>query len=459
MIDSASHPLIRKFWFTAGFILSLAIALVLGTSIGEQDFQPILIGSFAGILLIISIIDPRIIVYLIVFAMLLSPELQTGGSALRPISYRAEDFLIPLALISVLAHRAINPTYKLRFEPLFKPIVFFIFTIVASTELAISDQLVNTGMARLYVLKNIEYFMIYFLALNTLRTKDDTDRMLLALFVTAIIIFAITTSQIGTTDRLGAPFEGEKPEPNTLGGYLIFIIALHAGVLLRYPSNRMRLLSAASIGALIIPLLFTLSRSSYIAMVGVGFMLCVLERRAAIGALISLIFITTILLAPDIVWDRVSSTAALVEGPFEKQLVLEGSAASKLNSWVWFKIGLSTRPVWGWGMTGAGLIDSQFPRVFAEGGIIGLFSFFILILSVALLCKNGIRSKDHKTKSLAVGFAAGFVGLLTHSLGANTFLIVRIMEPFWFVAGLLAFRLWMEKEEQNKEPELNERTC
>jgi hypothetical protein len=29
------------------------------------------------------------------------------------------------------------------------------------------------------------------------------------------------------------------------------------------------------------------------------------------------------------------------------------------------------------------------------------------------------------------------VGLLVHSVGANTFIIVRIMEPFWFLTALI----------------------
>jgi len=41
-------------------------------------------------------------------------------------------------------------------------------------------------------------------------------------------------------------------------------------------------------------------------------------------------------------------------------------------------------------------------------------------------------------KGLAMGFLAGFIGLLVHAVGANTFIIVRIMEPFWFVLGMVA---------------------
>ena len=48
-------------------------------------------------------------------------------------------------------------------------------------------------------------------------------------------------------------------------------------------------------------------------------------------------------------------------------------------------------------------------------------------------------------KGLIIGFICGFVGLLVHSLGANTFIIVRIMEPFWFFAGMVAVLPSLEK--------------
>jgi hypothetical protein len=45
-----------------------------------------------------------------------------------------------------------------------------------------------------------------------------------------------------------------------------------------------------------------------------------------------------------------------------------------------------------------------------------------------------------------LGFIAGFVGLLFHGLGANTFIIVRIMEPFWFMAALVVMIPKLEED-------------
>jgi hypothetical protein len=45
-----------------------------------------------------------------------------------------------------------------------------------------------------------------------------------------------------------------------------------------------------------------------------------------------------------------------------------------------------------------------------------------------------------------MGFMAGFIGLLVHAVGANTFIIVRIMEPFWFVLAMVVMIPELESE-------------
>ena len=49
-------------------------------------------------------------------------------------------------------------------------------------------------------------------------------------------------------------------------------------------------------------------------------------------------------------------------------------------------------------------------------------------------------------KGLNIGFLAGYIGLLVHALGANTFIIVRIMEPFWFFVGIMAVLPMLERQ-------------
>ena len=47
-----------------------------------------------------------------------------------------------------------------------------------------------------------------------------------------------------------------------------------------------------------------------------------------------------------------------------------------------------------------------------------------------------------------IGFLAGHVGLMAHALTANTFIIIRIMEPYWFLAAMV---MMIPKLEQKQE--------
>jgi Na+/alanine symporter len=59
-------------------------------------------------------------------------------------------------------------------------------------------------------------------------------------------------------------------------------------------------------------------------------------------------------------------------------------------------------------------------------------------------------SDDNYVKGLVMGVLAGFISLLLHSIGSNTFIIVRIMEPFWFLMGLVVVLYNIEMDKQNK---------
>lgn len=83
-------------------------------------------------------------------------------------------------------------------------------------------------------------------------------------------------------------------------------------------------------------------------------------------------------------------------------------------------------------------MDAMYPRVLTETGLLGVCAFLALIAAIG---RNGwgvvMQATDPYLKGLARGFLFGFIGLLVHAVGANTFIIVRIMEPFWLVAALI----------------------
>jgi len=123
-----------------------------------------------------------------------------------------------------------------------------------------------------------------------------------------------------------------------------------------------------------------------------------------------------------------------------ENVTLEGSANARVLAWKRiFTVHFPRHPILGSGVTRVGLVDTQIPLVVGETGLVGLALFLWMLLRVA---KMGWivyrRSGDPLGRSVGLGLLAALVGLLFHSSGANTFIIVRVIEPFWFLAALCA---------------------
>ncbi|MBW1802829.1 MAG: hypothetical protein JRJ85_19115 [Deltaproteobacteria bacterium] len=127
---------------------------------------------------------------------------------------------------------------------------------------------------------------------------------------------------------------------------------------------------------------------------------------------------------------------------------LDTSTSARLFSWRAASRDWIKHPILGFGVTGYRFVDAQYIRVLMETGLLGLILFFLLLSKIFkqayIVFKESI---DPFEKGLTMGFLAGFVGLLFHSIGANTFIIVRIMEPFWFVTAMVVMLPEMTDDE------------
>jgi len=118
---------------------------------------------------------------------------------------------------------------------------------------------------------------------------------------------------------------------------------------------------------------------------------------------------------------------------------LDTSTSLRLQSWKEvLSVDWPKHPVFGYGVTGHRFFDAQYPRVLVETGLVGLLTFLWLQISLFRRARDVFRStQDPLFKGVALGFLTGFIALIVHSIGTNTFIIVRIMEPFWFLAGMV----------------------
>jgi len=441
-------------------IFFLVVALLAGFLISQYPPSILIWVTLAIAIFIVAFVKTEWGLYVLIFSMLLSPEItigDTAGASLgRGVTLRFEDFLLIIIGISWFAKNAVNKELGLFLKtPLNKPIFFYILACMISTGLGIMVGGVNPKTGTLFVLKYIEYFIVYFMIVNHVKSADQIKRFIFCLLLTCFIVSVIGLMQIPGGERVSAPFEGESGEPNTLGGYLLFLGAISAGLLLKAEDHRSRYMCIFMILAIIPSFLFTQSRASYLGLIVVAFVIGLSTRhRLVITGILSVTLLLSPLLLPQQVKDRILYTFTQPEEAGQVRvgsIHLDTSTSARVASLKEIMADWPKKPIFGYGVTGYEFLDSQYPRVLIETGIIGLITFLYLLYAILKLAIDHMkRLTNPYFKGLSIGFLAGFMGLLFHALGANTFIIVRIMEPFWFFAGIIAVLPAVESQSQEQ---------
>jgi hypothetical protein len=401
-------------------------------------------------LFVVAFVHTEAALHIVILSMLLSPEIMLGqpaaaGSleASRAVTLRIEDLTLLIVGFSWLTRMAVYKQLGLiRQTPLNRPVLVYAVSCIVSTGLGILFGTVRPMTGFFFVLKYLEYFVVYFLVVNHLSEERQLKRFLFTAFLTAALVSVIALAQIPSGERLTAPFEGEEGEPNTLGGYLVFMLAIFLGLASESPGLLSRLGWLWLSGLAFLPLLYSLSRSSWLAALPMLLtLLLAVRRRGLLVGLLSAALLVGPFLAPREVVQRIRYTYAqpVEQGQIEVGGVrLDTSSSARIESWTAGLKGWSRAPLFGYGVTGFGFMDAQYMRVLVETGLTG-FAVFVWLLTRLLqqgrhtlaLALPGWR------RGLAAGYLAGLVGLIGHGIGANTFIIVRIMEPFWLLTGII----------------------
>jgi hypothetical protein len=140
-------------------------------------------------------------------------------------------------------------------------------------------------------------------------------------------------------------------------------------------------------------------------------------------------------------------------GGSEAQVTLFGikfdpSSSARLLCFWWALEFFWRHAVLGHGVTGYGFIDGQFFTVLTELGLVGLGAFIWLLASVHKIIRTAMHTEDlpPRLQGMVKGFYAGFWGILANAMTANSFVIVRIAEPFWFITGLIVVMLILKEQ-------------
>ena len=377
--------------------------------------------------------------------MLFSPEIILGQTAAREVTFRLDDLLLMIIVVTWLARAAIYKELTVfRLTPLHTPIALFMGVSLFATLIGMVMGRVGVATGLFFNLKILEYFIIFFMVVNYVKDEQEIKTFVILILLVALMVNLYALYHVPSGARVTAPFEGEFGEPNTLGGYLIIIISLTLALfLLRSFGQRTNLLIPLFVLSGVI-LMFTQSRGSWMGLLFMSAPFMILSSKRfffIIGAILLVVALPYI--APESTKERFTGTFR--PDPFFERterfmgLGLDPSASERVTS---YKQGFEKwkkHPVFGYGVTGAGFIDGQFLRLLMETGIVGVCLFLFLLWRMVLFLWDTYWSVDDPFfKALSLGMLGALAGLIGHGISASTFIIVRIMEPFWFLMGLVA---------------------
>jgi O-antigen ligase len=402
---------------------------------------------------IICFVWPPISLYLLIFSMLLSPEFGDRGTQGGGVTIRLDDLILVLVSFSWLAKSSLNKDLGLFPKtPLNRGITAYVMICLFSTVLGGLFGKINL-VGFMFVLKYFEYFMVFYMAVNFINTRKQARLFFILLLITSAIVALYALSQLPLGGRVSTPFEGKEGEPGTLGGYLLLLMSVSIGVLLTSESRRVKLLLTGLIVISFVALMATQSRATWMGLpvIYICFLAMSKKRLMLLGILLVIIVIGPFIMPKEYAerytgtFKREKGYKATVGG---KAMALDSSATERVLSWQGTLKDFKNHPIFGYGINGYWFIDGQYFRTLVELGLVGMSIFIFMLYQIGRFLLVAHRTaSDNFSKGLTMGLFAGFLGLLVHCMGSNTFIVVRIMEPFWFLMGIAVVLYQIDKKE------------
>lgn len=432
----------------AGLLLIIAVAwLLVHTSSASAAIIVI-----AAIAISLSFYNQDIAAVALIFAMIFSPEIGLQRLRSRDLVLRFDDIMLLIFFLSWLARMSFDK--RLQFvvsTPINRPIFAYISVALISTVFAVFRGDVDAAESFFFFLKYAQYFVIFLIIANTIRTEEQLKLYFTCVLLAAALAVGYGLQQVASgVHRISLPFEGPRGEANTFGGYLLIIFGIVLFLSMEAPELWKKLVFALGAIVTTITIAFTYSRASYL-----GWMLMILFSIFLTNHVRRLFVIMVLLIAaiagpsfvPMAVKSRVMesfSGRTMVEvAPYVK-LNMRDSSYLKYEATKNIYLRWSEHPIIGNGTAGVGLVDTQYPRIMGELGILGMISFIWIVIAIFSSCLAALRflsgfdrEKYWQWRALVAGYLCAFIGLLGHGIGANTFIIIRIMEPFWFLTAMV----------------------
>ncbi len=399
-----------------------------------------------------------ILVILLFLAISVSPRVRIGTLATgRNVDLRYEDFILVLIVILWVTRLALQNRKRIYVSPIFKPIMIYLFLATLSTCIGVILGWIVPSMALFFYFKEIEYFLIFLVVANFIRTYGE-----LKIATYSLVVFGIANGFYSIYQFLSGTFISGNYGTGSLGesatfptaGYFMIILVLSTTVFWAIRGKTIRVISVISVVFCGIGLLFTGSRASSLGAI-LSFLVLLLiivkESLKSKTGNIRLAYIMLVLLLVFLVFGYAFNYAVKKRAVLSRLIDISHMKYSLLETRSEEIYGkalgvIEKNPVAGLGKTasttvlrGTGEAHNYYLRILAEMGILGLLAFLYMLLSIMKMSlKLGKNNQFALGRALGLGCLLATLSLMFTSISQDAFLPVKVNEIFWSLVGLTA---------------------
>lgn len=364
----------------------------------------------------------------------------------------------------VLGYRSETAWGMLPSTPLNKVLAIYILVNILSVIFSVNLGLSLRGLFG----KELKFFAIYFMLIETINTKERLRFFLIMLVFLVIMMLADSASQYFRkadflrhtwTTRLSASFKS----PNGFASWLVVIIPLVLGLLIndKVKNIGLKILFLILSVLLFICLLMTYTRGAWISFaVGVFLMVWYVLKNVTFRMRILYFSLSLCLCAIFLVLPQTTKTkiqnlrlsnyygVAPIGNRLSSFLDLEdGSTPIRLKLWNEAIRVAADYPLTGCGLNtysivarnyksfpGGGVYPhNSFLQKAAETGLFGLFAFLGVLF---IFFKTGLRQLNKEYDSFLLGLLSGILGFSVHAFFDTHLYSLQLVVLFWYVLSL-----------------------
>jgi len=307
-----------------------------------------------------------------------------------------------------------------------------------------------------------QYVLAFFIGFYLFSTTEQLERFLKVLTLIGFLAALVGIMQVALGVKTPGSWvqEGEAittraysfvTSPNVLGSYMALIAPIAAGLALKVPGRKEKLIWAGVTAATLLALLLTASRGAWFALAFALFICCCFwSRRIAAGlAAAGAAGVAGLFFVPDSV-PLIGSVKNRIFGLFTSDYIASSMQAGRLERWGTAYDKMRIEPLFGAGLGHHGgavgsrhfgtiYTDSYFFKSLAEFGLIGTILLVALAVVMMVYSVRVIRrQKNTSAFFLLLGLFGGLLAVAMHNFVENIFEVPFMALYFWLFCGFFS---------------------